>query len=52
MSYRIDDAAPNPTPRSNDETIIRKNGVEVIVRNVDNNNSEAQENQKKSRRIE
>lgn len=52
MSYRIDDAAPNPSPRSNnDETIIRKNGVEVIVRNVDNNNSEAQEKQK-SRRIE
>lgn len=52
MSYRIDDAAPNPTPhQNNDETIIRKNGVEVIVRNVDTNNSESQV-QKKSRRIE
>lgn len=52
MSYRIDDAAPNPMPhQNNDETIIRKNGVEVIIRNVGNNNSEAQEKEK-SRRIE
>lgn len=54
MSYRIDDAAPNICQQNNDETIIRKNGVEVVIRNVGNNNSESQEkkNSKNSRRIE
>ena len=51
MSYRIDDAAPNICQQNNDETIIRKNGVEVVIRNVPENSSESKE-QKKSRRIE